>query len=109
MNEQDKKILEEFKRNLPLEAKKHLKKLIAYGSRARGDFREDSDLDAVALVDEKSPALDNTFDDVVYDVMLNHDFKPIISLRVFSESNFHDMLKRGYSFYQNVDQEGIAI
>ena len=109
MNSKDREILEEIKRKIPPQVKSHLRKFIAYGSRARGDYQEDSDLDVAALVDEKTREIDDKIDDVVYDVMADHDFKPVISLRVFSEASFQEFLKMGYSFYENVEQEGILI
>ncbi len=64
----------------------HIQELILYGSRVRGDAADDSDLDLVALVDEKTPELKIALDEIAYSVMWDRDFKPMISLKVFSES-----------------------
>jgi len=40
--------------------------------------------------------------------MWEHDFKPVISLKVFTETHYREALERGYSFYKNVEREGIA-
>ncbi len=80
-----------------------------YGSRARGDAAEDSDLDLVALVDEKTPELEQKLDEIAYNLMWDHDFKTIISLKVLSEEKFIDSLAKGFSFYRYVDREGIVI
>ncbi len=109
MGERDKALIEEFRQRLPVEVLGHIRQMILYGSRARGDASEDSDLDLVALVDEISPELEQTLDDIAYKVMWDHDFKPIISLKVFNESRFNRSAAKGFSFYRNVRREGIPV
>lgn len=109
MNEKDKLLIVEFKSRLSSDLKAHLKQLIVFGSRVKGDASEDSDLDIVALVDNKTPEIERKLDDIVYQVMWDHNFRPIISLKVFEESQFYDALNKGFSFYRNVEKEGIAV
>jgi predicted nucleotidyltransferase len=109
MNEKDKALILEFKKNLPPELKGHLKRLIVFGSKVRRDAAEESDLDVIALVDEKTPEVEKNLEDIAYQVMWDHDFKPIISLKVFSESRFYDAFNRGFSFYRHVEKEGVAV
>lgn len=109
MDDKDKVLIEEFKRSLSEEIKKHVKRIIVFGSRVRGDIEEDSDLDVVALIDVKNPEIIEFLDECAYQVMWNHDFKTIISLKVLVESEFYDAVKRGFSFYRNVLQEGISV
>ena len=109
MNEQDRKIVLELKSRLSADLRKRVKKLILYGSRARGGSMEDSDLDLVALVDEKTPEIEGALDEVAYGVMWDHDFKPVISLKVFSEARFRSATEKGLSFYKHVEKEGISI
>jgi len=109
MNEQDRKIILELKSRLSADLRKRLIKLILYGSRARGGNMEDSDLDLVALVDEKTPEIEGALDEVAYGVMWDHDFKPVISLKVFSEARFRSATEKGLSFYKHVEKEGIPI
>ena len=109
MGEQDRALIEEFKRRLPTDIVPHIRQMIMYGSRARGDAGQDSDLDLVALVDEKSPALEQMLDEVAYNLMWDHDFKPIISLKVISEERFRGAAAKGYSYYRTIEREGITI
>jgi predicted nucleotidyltransferase len=109
MGEHDRALAEELKRRLPADAARHLHRLILFGSRARGDAAEDADLDLVALVDEKTPDLEQALDTTAYDVMWDHNFRPVISLKVFAEERFRDAVARGLSFYCNVEREGVVI
>jgi predicted nucleotidyltransferase len=109
MGEQDRNIVMELKQRLPVEVKSHLAKLILYGSRARGDAADDSDLDLIALVDEKTPELEALMEDVAYRLMWDHDFQPIISLKVFSEERFRQAAAKGLSFYRNIEREGVEL
>jgi predicted nucleotidyltransferase len=109
MGELDKALIEELKQRLPADVLLHIRRMIMYGSRASGDAAEDSDLDLVALVDEKTPELEQLIDDIAYQVMWDHDFKPIISLKVFSEKNYRESLAKGFSFYRNLEREGIVL
>lgn len=109
MGEQDRNIVMELKQRLPVEVKSHLARLILYGSRARGDADEDSDLDLVALVDEKTPELEAQIEDIAYRLMADHNFQPIISLKVFSEERFRQAAAKGLSFYRNIEREGIEL
>lgn len=109
MEEKDRQLVLELKSRLSEEVLGHLKKLILFGSRARGEGTPDSDLDLVALVDEKDSEIENKLSDAAYSVMWDHDFRPIISLKVFAESRFRSAAEKGYSFYRNVEREGIAL
>ncbi len=95
MNDRDRELLLEFKKRLPSDLSNQIKRLIVFGSRVKGEAQEESDLDVIALVNEKTPEIENLLSDIVYQVMWDYDFKPIISLKVFSESQFYNALNRG--------------
>ncbi len=109
MDDRDRALLIEFKSRMTPELARHLRRVIIFGSRARGEAGEDSDLDVVALVDRNTPEIERGLEDIAYQVMWDHDFKPIISLKVFEESHYSDALKRGFSFYRHVETEGVAV
>jgi predicted nucleotidyltransferase len=109
MDDRDRALVLEIKKGLPVDLKSNLKRLIVFGSRVKGESTDDSDLDVIALVSKKTPEVEKKLDDIVYQVMWDNDFKPIISLKVFEESQFFDALNKGFSFYRHVENEGVAL
>ena len=109
MDERDRALILEFKGKLPLDLESHLKRFIVFGSRVKGKATEDSDLDLIVLVDKKSSEIEKQLEDIAYQVMWDHDFKPMISLKVVEESQYHQSLDKGFSFYRHVEKEGIHV
>ena len=83
-NDRDSRMVAEFRKRLPDDIKSQIRAILVYGSRARGDATEDSDLDVVALVEDKTPEIERKLHDIAYDVMWDFDFIPMMSLKVFS-------------------------
>ena len=86
-----------------------MRQIILYGSYARGDFRPDSDIDIMILLDlsdidikkYRHQLLDMTFDfNMDYDV----DIKPIAK----SEEHYRKWVDN-YPFYSNVNREGVRL
>ena len=109
MTDRDNRIVAEFRRRLPPDLQSEIRAILVYGSRARGDAEEDSDLDVVALVDSKTPEIEERLEDIAYEVMWDFDFTPMLSLKVFSHDRFFDEAKDGMSFYRNVLSQGVTV
>ena len=109
MNEKDRNIILELKKRLPDTVRDHIRKVIAFGSRVRGEGSEDSDLDLLILVDRKAPELEVKIEDVAYQVMWDHDFKPMLSIKLFTEAGYLDCVREGFSFYKNIEREGVSL
>jgi predicted nucleotidyltransferase len=85
-------------------------KAIAYlfGSRARGDFRADSDWDILILVDanQVTNEIEDKFRDELFDLELESG--QIISTFIYTKDHWNMNLK--YSpLYKNVNREGIQL
>ena len=88
---------------------KHLRKVILYGSYARGDFRADSDVDIMVLLDMSDldlKAYSQQLSYMTYDFKLDNDLniKPIAK----SEDHFKKWVVN-YPFYANVYKEGVVL
>jgi len=109
MDERDRNLVLEFKKRLPADVMAHIQKVIAFGSRVRGQGEDDSDLDLLILVDWRTPELESKIEDIAYQVMWDHDFKPIISIKLFTEAGYRNSLAEGFSFYKNIEREGVSL
>lgn len=87
----------------------HVRQIILYGSYARGDYREDSDVDIMILVDMSElelKAYGQQLSCMTYDFNMDHDLdiKPIAK----SEAHFNKWVVN-YSFYSNIHKEGVVL
>ena len=85
------------------------KKVILYGSYARGDFNKHSDIDVMILTDIPEEEIFEYKDriwDYAYDIDLEYDI--IISVLVKNISVFNEWLEY-IPFYMNVQKEGVVL
>lgn len=87
----------------------HLRQVILYGSYARGDFRADSDVDIMILLDISDLELkkySRQLSYLTYDFNMDYeiDIKPIAK----SESHFQKWVVN-YPFYANIQREGVVL
>lgn len=83
--------------------------IFLYGSYARGDYDEYSDVDLVAIVKGNRLDLQNKLEQVwdrAADIGLEHDI--VISPTVIPENEFNKYLKQS-GYYANIAKEGIRI
>jgi len=86
-----------------------LRAVILYGSYARGDYRPDSDVDIMILVDladEKIREKSRSLSDVTYDYNDSHNL--MIMPIVKNEAHFNKWL-RAYPFYNTIKREGVEL
>ena len=85
-----------------------LSKIILYGSYARGDFHEESDIDFLVLLNDENVSVTKEIGETnnqLFDLSLKHNFIPISSY-VISENNFQTSNKALFRF---IKKEGITI
>lgn len=107
MPEQIKCILQLYRKKLETISDGHIKKIVLYGSYARGDFKEGSDIDVMILVDmEEFKEYEDEVINLTYDFNLEQDtdIMPIVQ----SKAHF-DYWKGSYMFYHNISKEGVEL
>lgn len=80
-----------------------------YGSYARGDFDDESDIDIIIIADispEERVIYRNQLFDYIYDLDLEYDV--LISVFIQDKSTF-ERYKDSYPFYKNIESEGVDL
>ncbi len=78
-----------------------------FGSRARGDFNTDSDIDIAIIVRDLTRELKNQILDQVAEI--EFDFVMPLSVLVFSEEEFNNLRKRERRLALDILKEGIPL
>lgn len=86
-----------------------LKTVILYGSYARGDFGQDSDIDIMILVDlsdDEIRSKGHTLSDITFDYNFDNELEimPIVK----NQEHFYKWI-RAYPFYNNIKNEGVEL
>lgn len=87
----------------------NISKILVYGSYARGDYNENSDVDIMilsSLQDEEIEVIEDAIYDVAFDIMMEYGIQ--ISVIVKNEAHFRYWLG-ALPFYDNVEREGVEL
>jgi predicted nucleotidyltransferase len=84
-----------------------LKKLLLFGSKARGNFNAESDIDILALVDKSDSFLRAKINSAVTSTLIN--FSVLLSVKIVEESHFAFLQHLESAFVKNLEREGISI
>lgn len=104
-------ILQEFINGVQEILGKNLKKIILYGSYARGDYNDNSDVDIMILTSLKDRALEEyryKIYDYSYDIEEKNNFHIQLSPLVKNIDRFNYWLE-AMPFYMNVQKEGVVL
>lgn len=87
----------------------HLRRVILYGSYARGDYKDDSDIDIMILLDMpdlESKKYSQQLSYMTYDFNLDNDvdIKPIVK-----NEEFFIKWVTNYPFYASIQKEGVVL
>ncbi len=106
MDQKVKRLVDQVKAHLHETYGDGIKKVILYGSHARGEATNDSDVDVLVLVGQSlSPReVDNSLSDLLYDMLL--DEGELVSAIVIPEDFFEN---HNLPFMLNVRKEGVTI
>ena len=102
-------ILLEFTRQARKILKNKMTRTILYGSYARGDYRDNSDVDVMiltTLTDEEIEQVENAVYDLAFDFQMAYGID--ISVIVKNEGHFNHWLG-ALPFYDNVNKEGVVL
>ena len=105
------KAIQEFIKGVKNILGERAKKIILYGSYARGDYNDSSDIDIMILTDlsdEEIVRYRNEILDYAYDIEWDNNFDITLSPLVKNIDKFNYWLE-ALPFYRNVQKEGIVL
>jgi predicted nucleotidyltransferase len=106
MDPKVKRLVEQVKAFLHEKYGEGIKRVILYGSYARGEATKDSDVDVLVLVDPflNYREVDDSLRDLLYDMLLEEG--ELVSVIVIPEDHFEN---HNLPFMLNVRKEGVTI
>jgi predicted nucleotidyltransferase len=78
-----------------------------FGSKARGDFDEESDIDVLLVVENRNNQLWEDIVGIEAELMLKYD--TVISSLIMSRDNYEWHLRHRAPLYRNIEREGIGL
>ena len=78
-----------------------------FGSKARGDFNEYSDLDVLILVDRADVQISKGIISIAFETSLK--YKVYISAKIIGREEFSRLSKIGTTFTKNIEKEGVGL
>ena len=100
-------ILVELKKSIEEIAGDRLIKMVLYGSRARGDYDDDSDIDIAIIIRGLSRELKHQILNRVADI--EFEYLRSLSTLVISEDDFIFLRKRERQIALDIEREGISL
>lgn len=107
LTEKDQLALKKFKEAVAKALGDELVELTLFGSKARGDAREDSDIDVLVITSSGNWRLRDVVYGIVTDILLDDDV--IVSPKVIGKEDYKRLYEKGYPFVKNVIRDGVAI
>lgn len=104
-------VLQKFNKGIKSILGKRIKKVILYGSYARGDYNKNSDIDIMILTDLTDDEIikyRNQILDYAYELEWNNNFDITISPLIKNIDNFNYWVE-ALPFYMNVEKEGVIL
>ena len=95
----------ELSRKLKEKFKDKIEEVIVFGSYARGDFNEDSDIDILIVVNDDK--IEEDIRKVAYSFI--PEIGRLISVKVIDKDTFESMKKMKFSLTVSIEKEGIKI
>lgn len=108
LNHTEEEAITKFKTLLSQKLGNNLKDILLYGSKARGDYNNDSDIDILVVADIVNPDVKDTIRDTVLDIQLEYSLPISVHIRSLDYYNAQQN-NRLNIFIHNVEREGIRV
>lgn len=109
LNQRDRAYAQEFARAAAERFGTKVEEIRIFGSRARGEFRADSDLDLFVCVGPEDRALVEAIRDLAWDVAEELELPYPVSPRVMSRSHFQRLVDLERLLARDILEQGVLI
>jgi predicted nucleotidyltransferase len=107
LTETEEKAVREFSAALRSAYGETIKQILLFGSKARGDFHKESDIDIFILVDKADSALRRKTASLTTKILLQHSV--LLSPKIVEESHFSFLKQLETAFAKNIEKDGIIL
>ncbi len=107
LTSKERKIVEEFKRRIEDKFSGEILKVLVFGSKARGNATEESDIDVIVVTSSEDWRKGDKIREIGYELDEEIDYK--LSIQVISKSHIDYLKRNNFQFIKNVEIEGVAI
>lgn len=88
LNHIEEEVITKFKKLLSQRLGDNLKNILLYGSKARGDYNYDSDIDILVVADTVNPDVKDIIRDIVLDIQLEYGLPIAVLIRSLEYFNY---------------------
>jgi predicted nucleotidyltransferase len=103
----EQRALDSFVERLYSEHPDHVRSVVLFGSKARGDAGSESDIDLVVTLVNDDPHLRSTVRRLAARVSLEHDL--LLSVQAVSQSRWKTLARYRFPLYQAIMAEGLDL
>ncbi len=103
----EKEVVNAFRKSIVAKWGDRIRDIRVFGSRARGEGNEDSDIDILVVVDELSGGIRRAIYAAAADYLVTHDV--ILSPLVMSQERYDTMKSRERLLIQEIERDGVSL
>jgi len=103
----EKQVIFSFKKALEKSLGQNLVSLQLFGSKARGNYRKDSDIDLLLILREKNHRVEEIIYNIVTDLMLKSGI--YLSVKIFDLKSFEKLNQIPTVFMQKIKEEAVKL
>ncbi len=103
----ERKWLEEFLGAIKTGHAETVKDVVIYGSKARGDWHRDSDIDILLILADEGKDERESVENLAYDLSVTADALPLVTTK--TEGEWQELGEAGASFHRAVERDGVSV
>jgi len=107
LNQKEEQAVKAFVSAIRKNLKDQLLEIKIFGSKVRGDYSQDSDIDILIVLKERSKYFVDTLYEKLLDIELEYDSR--ISLTIFSQTEYQHNVNAHTPFMESLSNEGVAL